>query len=145
MPVISYPIPPYSNVNINAQYYSPSEFFISAISLGQQTTITTSGNHNFVVGQLVRLVIPPSFGTRQLNGQSGYVLSIPAANQVLLNINSSNADPFIASSATTKAQILAMGDVNSGITTFTSTNVEANNILNLSTNIPGSFINISPL
>jgi len=138
MTVISYPIPPYSNLPINAQYYEPSRFVISAISLGQTTIITTTINNNYVIGQLVRLIIPPSFGTRQLNEQEGYVISIPTANQVELNIYSVGFDLFINSTATTQAQILAIGDINSGTQ-------NSNGRSNTGTFIPGAFINISPL
>lgn len=136
--VISYPIPPYSNVPIEAQYYQPSRFVISAVTLGSTTTVTTSTNHNYVIGQLVRLIIPPTFGCRQLNEQTGYVLSIPASNQIELSINSSqNVDPYVASTATTVAQTFGIGDGNSG-------QINSSGRINLNTNIPGSYINISP-
>jgi hypothetical protein len=95
--VVSYPIPAYSNPPIQAQFYQPSLFDISAISLGQFTTVTTSEDHNFVIGQLVRLLIPNIFGTYQLNNTQSYVVSIPSATQVVLDLNSSNANAFIAS------------------------------------------------
>jgi hypothetical protein len=134
--VISSPTPPYSNPPIEPQFYNPSRFVISNISLGQTTTVTTAVNHNYVVGQLTRLIIPFFFGSRQLNEASGYVVSIPAANQVVLNINSStNVDSFIAGSPANNCQILAIGDINFG---FNNTN----GILNQGTNIPGSFINV---
>jgi len=136
--VISYPIPLYQNVPIQSYYFVPSQFFIEDITLGAQTTVTATIDMNYVIGQQVRLLIPASFGCYQLNGLSGYVLGIPATNQVILDINSSiGVDAFISSSATTKAQILAIGDVNSG---FTS---EAGPIVPLVT-VPGAFINISP-
>lgn len=135
---ISGPIPPYNNLPIEPQFYQPSRFVISAITLGATTLVTTTVNQNYVIGQEVRLIIPPSFGSVQLNGKTGIVISIPASNQVEININSSkNVDPFVSSNATTQAQILAIGDVNSG-----TTNLGRNNN---TTFIPGSFINISPL
>lgn len=138
MTVISYPIPAYANVPIHAEYYKPSRFVISGITLGLTTTVTTTENMNYVIGQLVRLLIPSSFGSIQLNEQQGYVISIPADNQVELNIDSlRNVDAYVASSATTKAQILAIGDINSGIISFTGRIIPT-------TNIPGSFVNISP-
>lgn len=136
--VISYPIPAYSNVPIQAQYYQPSRFVISAITLGQTTTVTTTADTNYVIGQQVRLIIPPSFGCRKLNESFGYVLSLPATNQVEIGINSVGSDPYIASTATTVAQILAIGDIANGSTNNTG---RTNNIIY----IPGSFINISPL
>lgn len=137
MTVISYPIPAYSNVPIEPQFYQPSRFVISAITLGLTTTVTTTESMNYVLGQLVRLIIPPQFGTRELNEQQGYVISIPGATQVTLNINSQGMTPFINASSPTKAQILAIGDINTGPQ---NTSGRTQNI----TYIQGSFINISP-
>lgn len=132
------PVPAYSNVPIQPDNYAPRRFVISAITLGQTTTVTTTEDLNYVVGQLVRLIIPPSFGCRQLNEVTGYVLSIPDVDQVVISIDSSrNVDPYIASSATTQAQILAIGDINSG-------NINSSGRVNLNVDIPGSFINVSP-
>lgn len=136
--VISYPIPPYQNVAIHAEYYQPSRFVISAIGLGQTTTITTTLANNYVIGQECRLIIPPSFGTRQLNERKGFVISIPSSTQVILDIDSSQMDAYIASSATTQAQILSIGDVNTGA-------LNSSGRSPISTLIPGSFEDISPL
>ena len=149
-PAITGPIALYNNLPINANFYQPNQFFISSITIGQTTTVTTTVNHNYVVGQLVRLLIPTIYSRTlkgvqyvtstctQLNEQSGYVISIPAANQVVLNINSQNADPFTVSTQPTQPQILAIGDISSG-------NINASGNLTTSTLIPGSYSNISPL
>jgi len=135
--VISYPAPLYSNLPIESQFYKPNFFFISAITLGQQTIVTTSVNNNFVIGQQVRLIIPPTFGTRQLNEKSAIVIALPASNQVTLDISSVGMDAFVNSSSTTKAQILPIGDVNSG-------QINTNGVNSNLEFIPGSFQNISP-
>ena len=134
------PIAPESNPPITPQYYTPNRFNISAISTGQTTTVTTTVNNNYVVGQLVRLVIPSLYGAYDLNEQSGIVISVPAANQVVINIPSYNSATFLpnASSGETQPQILAIGDVNSGV-------VNSSGRTNTGTYIQGSFINISPV
>ena len=139
-PLIVGPIAPESNPPINPQYYQPSVFNISAISLGPTTTVTTTVNHNYVVGQLVRLLISQLYGAFQLNEQSAYVISIPAANQVVLNLDSTKSNVFVAnpSSGSTQPQIVAVGDVNTG-------QINANGPSQVTTYIPGSFIDISPL
>lgn len=142
--VVSFPAPAYSNLPIEPQFYQPSVFVISAISLGTTTSITATTNLNYVIGQQVRLLIPPPFGSIQLNNQTGYVLSIPQVmgvpqlNQVTVSINSSvNVNPFIASSSTVQsAQIAAIGDINQGYISTTGANIPL-------VTIPGSFINIS--
>lgn len=136
--VISYPVPAYANLPINPDNYQPRRFEIEAIDLGFTTLITTTVDHDYVIGQLCRLIIPSEFGSRQLNERQGFVISIPALDQVILDINSSqNVDVFINSSANTRPQILAIGDTNSG---QINTQGRRNNL----TYIPGSFINISP-
>jgi hypothetical protein len=130
------PIALLNNLPIEPQNYQPRFFFISAIALGVMTTVTTTVNHDYVIGQQCRLIIPTLNGCRQLNEQTGFVLAIPDENQVVLNINSSmNVDPFVTSTANTQPQIVAMGDVNTGqINTGRSGNL---------TYVPGAFINIS--
>lgn len=142
--VLTYPIPLYQNLPIEAQYYLPSVFIITAISLGLNTTVTTSVNHNYVIGQSVRLLIPSKYGSRALNEILGLVVSIPNPSQVLLNISSQNVDPFIASPTflpfqqQTLPQIVAVGDYNSG-------QINNSGSVNQITFIPGSFIDVSPL
>jgi hypothetical protein len=139
-PLIFGPIAPENNPPIEPQFYSPSLFNISAITLGHTTTITTVLDNNFVVGQLVRIIMPIYFGCRQLNEQTGIVISIPAANQVVLNIDSTLYDTFVANptSDTTQPQIIPIGDFNSGL-------INNNGRIQLnSVTIPGAFINISP-
>lgn len=136
--VVSYPIPAYQNLPIKENYYEPSRFVISGITLGNTTTITTSTDMNYVVGQEVRLLVPSSFGSYQLNNRTGFVVDITGADEFVVDIDSSrNVDPYISSDATTVAQVLAIGDVNLG---YTNDQGNINNI----TFIPGSFINISP-
>lgn len=136
-PLIFGPIAPESNPPINPQYYLPSVFDISAITLGNTTTVTTSVNHNYVIGQLVKLLIPESYGSFQLNGMSGYVTAIPASNQVTTTINSTFSNSFQIGNTTTPAQIIAIGDINSGP-------INSQGRSNNGTFIPGSFIDISP-
>lgn len=140
MSIFPGPQPPYTNPPIQPQYFKPSQFIISAITLGQTTTVTTTVNNNYVIGQLCRLLVPTQYGSTQLNEQQGYVISIPASNQVVLAIDSSqNVDAFISSPTygPTLPQIVAIGDVNNGQISSTG---NKNNF----TYISGSFQNISP-
>ena len=148
--VISGPIAPYSNVAVNPQFYKPRQYFISTMTLGVTTTVTTTDNHDYVVGQLVRILIPKIYSLNSLgvqfviptctdlNETQSYVISIPASNQVLLDLDSSKSNLFVSSSQPTQPQILAIGDINLG-------NINASGNLNTSTTIPGSYQNISPL
>lgn len=136
--VVSYPISAYQNPPIEPQFYQPSRFVISAISLGTTTIVTTSIAHNYVIGQEVRLLIPANCGSFQLNNLSGFVLSIPSTTQVEVNINSSmNVNSFVVGTGICSPQIIAIGDVNAG-------QINSNGLSSTLSYIPGSFLNISP-
>lgn len=131
------PVALYNNFPINANYYEPSRFEITAITRGRTTTITTSDANNYVVGQQIRVLLPSEFGMYQINNQQGTVISIPASDQVEVTIDSSFYDAYVSATSTNVPQIIAIGDFNSGII------APAGRVIP-STNIPGSFINISP-
>lgn len=137
------PIAPESNPPINPQYFQPSDFYISALTLGATTTVTTSVDHNYVIGQNVRLLIPSTYGASGLSGQQGLVISIPAADQVVVTINSQGISPFVASPlyGPTPPQIIAIGDQNSGEISLNGRTTDSSIT---GPTIPGTFINISP-
>src|ERR1700675_3766377 len=113
--VFNGPIPPYNNLPIQANYYQPSQFFIASITLGQTTLVQTTVNHNYVIAQNCRIIIPQANGCLQISGQQGYVISIPQPNQVILSIDSSqNVNSFISTSLPQQPQILPIGDINCG-------------------------------
>lgn len=131
------PTPPYNNPPIQPLNYKPRRFVISDVTLGQMTLVTTTLPMNYVIGQLVRLLIPKGYGCVQLNQVSGVVLSIPAPNQVLISVDSStNVNEFLNISGTQVPQIIPVGDFNSGVISPIGPSVP-------STGIPGAFINIS--
>lgn len=137
-PLITGPVPPYANVPIHPEYFKPRKYFISTMSLGTTTTVTTTAAHDYVIGQLCRLIIPTVNGPYQLNEKTGYVISIPSSTQVVLDLNSQKLDAFVTTTLPTQPQILAIGDINSG-------NINASGNLATSTVIPGSYQNISPI
>lgn len=140
MPYFNPPTPAYNNPAPVPQFFAPSVYQIIAISLGVNTTVTTAIDHNYLVGQLIRLHIPPTYGSYQLTDTQGYVISIPSADSVVVEINSLLSNAFVASPTygPTKPQICAIGDINSGTTNATGR-------VNNGTTIPGAFINTSPI
>ena len=111
--------------------YLPGVNFISAITTGTTTTITTTSNHNFVVGQEIAFRIPSTWGTTQLNSLPnnstpgspvyGYVTSLTSNTVFVCSINSTgytafNSNPTVAQTVAglTPPQVLAVGDINSG-------------------------------
>lgn len=110
--------------------YFPGVSVISNITLGTTTTIDTADAHNFVVGQQVAFRIPEPWGTVELNSLPnnltpgapayGYVIAVTDYNTVVVNIDSSSYTPFDSNqpfadvSGMSFAQIVAVGDVNTG-------------------------------
>lgn len=144
---LSGPIAPESNPPIEPQDFQPGLFFITAITRGRTTTVTVSApswqnytiNQSMYIGQLVRFDLTKPYGIRQINKQTGYVLSFPSSTQVVVDIDSSLYDPFISSPPTGKTdpQIVPIGDINQGA-------INSSGRTNQQTFIPGSFINVSP-
>jgi hypothetical protein len=64
-PLIFGPIAPQNNPPINPQFYQPSIFDIASITNGETTLVTTTVAQNYVIGQLVRLLIPQIYGARR--------------------------------------------------------------------------------
>lgn len=138
--VISYPIPVYQNLPIHSEYYQPSVFVIDKVQRGVTTLVTTLLPTNFVIGQEIRLLIPPQFGSIELNGKTGFILSFTSPTIMEVSIDSSrNVTQYNSSAIATiqNPQVVAVGDVNTGATNSTG-------LRDQGTYIPGSFVNISP-
>jgi hypothetical protein len=119
--------------------YLPEDNVISAITTGATTTVVTTMYHNFETGQEIAFRIPTIWGTTQLNslpnvlipGQPvyGYVTSITDNWTFVCNINSSAFTAFTTNFTMTAstlvgltyAQVLSVGDVNTGGNAITTT------------------------
>lgn len=109
--------------------YLPGLRYITAVaSSGVNTVITTSVNHNMVIGQEVAFTVPPQWGMFQLDSGvqaqadpqvKAYVISV-TGNTLTVNINSSAFTAFsypvsaVAGQGLTFPQVIPIGDQNSG-------------------------------
>ena len=117
--------------------------------------ITTSFNHNFVVGQEVGFTIPSAWGMTQLdsavylqssNGipQQAYVTAV-TANTLTVNINSTGFTAFAYPTSATAGlgltfpQVYALGDQNTGYSLTSTGAVPYLGIKNGIIGIPGAF------
>lgn len=138
-PLMFGPIAAENNPPINPQYFTPKEFNIASIANGKTTLVQTTTDHDYVVGQLVRLLISQLFGARQFNEQTAYVINIPSTTQIILALDSSSFDLFIPDPTieSTQPQVVAVGDINTG-------HINRHGPRHIKPWIPGSFRNISP-
>lgn len=116
--------------------YAPGDSVISSITRGTTTTIVTTAPHNCVAGQEVAFRIPTLWGTIELNSLPnvnipgsplyGYVVSVTNSTTLVVNIDSSAYTAFDTNIAVSNVpgltfpQMVAVGDVNTGGATITS-------------------------
>ena len=149
----------------NPFLYAPGVSFISSIALGATTVIGTTAAANLVVGQEVAFRVPSIWGTTQLNSLPnnvipgspiyGYVTAISSylnipGNVVTVAINSTaytafNSNP-VYKAGMTSAQLVAVGDVNTGGYPYSGGNLYPSPVVNgVSTingpAIQGAFVN----
>lgn len=115
--------------------YEPGENFISAIDLsGANVKITTTANHNYVVGQEIAFRIPNAFGSTQLNSLPNnsipgspvyyYVTALNSNTQFTCNALSAGVSAYTSNLTVVQMvgqslpQVVAVGDVNTGGTPY---------------------------
>lgn len=126
----------------NSGTYYPFVCDIDSISQAATAVVETVDPHGFEIGNTVQFFIPPQYGMRQLNGLKGTVLSIPSDDQIEVNVDTSNFDPFVIPSpiplvVIDPAQVAGIGDVNYG-------NLSPGGIPVLPITVPGAFLNQPP-
>lgn len=145
--------------------YEPGTAFISAITTGTTTTVTTTAPHNLVVGQEIAFHIPSAYGTTELNSLPNdttpgspnyyYVTSITSNTVFVCSADSSSATAFNSNQTVASVpglqlpQVTAVGDVNSGGVAYSGGNLYPSPVFPTSTGsstingpaISGSFAN----
>jgi hypothetical protein len=76
------------------QLFSPRSRFITALTLGATTSVVTSVDHGYGLGEYITLAVPAAFGSSEINGLSGKVLSITSASEFVVEIDSAAASAF---------------------------------------------------
>lgn len=111
--------------------YEPGVNYISAITLnGTNVVVTTTDNHNYVVGQEIAFRIPSVYGSTQLNALPNnttpgspvyyYVTSLQSNTQFTCTALSAGVTAFNSNQTVASVpglqlpQVVAVGDVNSG-------------------------------
>lgn len=85
---------------------------ITSITRANPCVITTSVDHQYQNGLIVRVNITPAHGMFQINQQTGIVTKL-TANTFSLNIDTTNYDPFVIPSLInyTCSQITPVGEI----------------------------------
>jgi hypothetical protein len=76
------------------QLIEPRSRAIVDLTIGASTTVKTSVDHGYAVGQYITLIVPVEFGSSEISGQSGRISAISSANEFVVEIDSSAASAF---------------------------------------------------
>lgn len=82
--------PFYANENPT---YEPAISRISTITKGSTTTITTTYDHEYIDGTIVRLIVSNIYGMPQINNLYGEI-TVTGSNTFTIEIDSTNFDIF---------------------------------------------------
>ena len=92
---------------------------ISAITNANPAAVTTTTNHDYEDGDIVRLLIPDSFGMRQADKLKGKI-TITGADTFTVDIDTTKFDTFAVPSpvpwyVNATAQVLPVGEISANL------------------------------
>lgn len=93
--------------------YRPQLLFIGAITQANPGVVTTTTNHNYLTGLIVRLLVPFAAGMTQLNGIE-FPITVLSPNTFSIPIDTSFFDPFTVppDPQPTSPQVVPTGEIN---------------------------------
>jgi hypothetical protein len=93
--------------------FRPQLMYIAAISQSNPGVVTTTTNHNYDSGLIVRLLVPFEAGMTQLNKQS-FSITVLSPNTFSIPIDTSFFDAFVfpANPEITSPQVVAFAEDN---------------------------------
>lgn len=75
--------------------YQPAMRIVTGITNAVTPTVTTSFDHDYLVGLIVRMLVPREFGMVQLNSLVGEIVGVPTDDTFVIDINTLAFDTFI--------------------------------------------------
>lgn len=73
--------------------FQPAMRIISSISIGFPALVTTTFDHDYVSGAIIRLDIPPGYGMQEANQKSGTIV-VTSATTFLIPVDTTFFTPF---------------------------------------------------
>lgn len=100
--------------------FQPAMRILQAITIASIASVTTTFNHLYITGTIVRLDIPVGFGMQQANQLTG-TINVTGATTFLIDIDTTFFDPLLSFSswpinATSYPQVVPIGEDNSILT-----------------------------
>jgi hypothetical protein len=96
--------------------YQPAMRLIAAISNSFPAVVTTTFNHNYITGMIVRLDIPPANGMAPLDGEL-FPITVTGNTTFTIPVDTTNLGAFTIPVVTyhinTAAQVVPVGEISS--------------------------------
>jgi len=107
---------------VESPTFQPAMRIITAITQSNPAAVTTSFDHDYVSGMIVRLVIPPGYGLEEYNEQKG-TITVTGDTTFTIDIDTTIGEPFTVPAVFPEnkqsPQVLPIGEINSMLTTAT--------------------------
>jgi hypothetical protein len=81
--------------NVILSNFQPRRRLISAVTLADQSEITTTEAHGYEVDQLVRIIIPDNYGMK-VDYEIAKIKTVPSTTTFTSNLNTSSQSAFVA-------------------------------------------------
>ena len=95
--------------------FQPAMRVISAITNANPAAVTTSFDHDYISGEIVRLIIPPGYGMTQANKLEGAIV-VTGDDTFTINIDTTLFDVFASPGSSPEdlqfAQVIPIGEIN---------------------------------
>ena len=78
--------------------FQPRRREISAVENSEQPLITTTEDHGYSVGLVVRLIVPEAYGM-SIPRKIATILSVPNTNQFMVDYDTSREAPYVTPTA----------------------------------------------
>jgi hypothetical protein len=105
-----------------APVFQPAKRIISAITNDFNASVTTTTDHDYIDGEIVRIYVPEGFGMEQINQQIGEI-TVTSSTTFTINIDTSKMDPFSIPAdfpySKQCAQVVPIGEINSTLAAAT--------------------------
>jgi hypothetical protein len=94
--------------------FQPSMRIIASITNAYNAVITTTFDHNYVSGEIVRIIVPPHFGMQQIDKQKGPI-TVLSSTTFSIPIDTRLYDVFSVPSTSPAnkqyAQVVSIGEI----------------------------------
>lgn len=102
-------------------YFVPNRQQIQSISNANPAVVTTTQDHGYLTGLVVRLTFPVTFGMPEVNGQI-FEITVLTTRTFSIPVNSTAFQAFTVASTTQVAQVIPVAEIASTLTSATRNN-----------------------